>query len=560
MLLMCLMLPLVTFWSTCDMVWIYGFTIITTLFAGWRVWRRLRYFLHIFQLEGYKPPGFRKWLRQRAGSVLFRLSHTLGISALLLAVVGYSFWSPFWTTALVLPTWTVAFASSRLYRSAKQKKPLAYTARLKRLLATTTMLALLPLAIGIVWGFQRGDLTGYLGFLGGFFLADLWCPLWVLLAAWLMKPVEKNIQNGFKRQARTHLKRRPDLHSIAITGSYGKTSVKFIIAEILKQRYNTLATPGSYNTPMGICIVVNNKLKAEHQMLVLEMGIRHPGDMHELCEIAQPDTAVVTSIGVAHLETMGSKENIAQEKGTMLDYIKTGGIAVLNADDPFVLGMRDRAPGKVWLVSVEGHPEADIVASGIQYGRSGASFFVRDDTGHEQRFQTKLLGKHNVLNILLGIAVGRSQGMRLRQIAHAVKRIEPVEHRLQLRQQGAITVIDDAFNSNPVGSKNAVEILGQFTDGKRVIVTPGMIELGERQYEENRLFGKHIAQHVDLAVLIGDTQTKPIQDGLAAQSFPPQQTKVFNSLFDAQDFLKSYLSAGDVVLYENDLPDQFNEG
>lgn len=542
------------------MAWIYTFTIITALFAGWRVWRRLRYFLHMFQLEGYQPPGFRKWLRQRSGTVLFRLSHTLGIVIVLLAVVGYTWWSPFWTTALALPAWTIAFASSRLYRSAKQKKPLAYTSRLKRLLATASVLATLPLVIGLIWGFGRGDLTSYLGFLGGFFLADLWCPLWVLLAAWLMKPVETSIQNGYKRQARKHLKRRPDLHTLAITGSYGKTSVKFIIDEILKQRFNALATPGSYNTPMGICIVVNNKLRPEHQMLVLEMGIRHPGDMRELCEIAQPDTAVVTSIGVAHLETMGSKENIAQEKGTMLDYIKPGGIAVLNADDPLVLDMRKRAPGKVWLVSVENHPEADIAASDIRYGRTGASFLVRDDQGHEQRFQTKLLGKHNVLNILLGIAVGRSQGMRLRQIAHAVKRIKPVEHRLQLREHGAITVIDDAFNSNPVGAKNAVEILGQFTDGKRVIVTPGMIELGERQYDENRLFGEHIARNVDLAVLIGDAQTKPIQDGLQAQGFPAEQTKVFNSLFEAQDFLKAHLGPGDVVLYENDLPDQFNEG
>lgn len=542
------------------MVWIYVFTIITTLLAGWRVWRRLRYFLHVFQLEGYKPPGFRKWLSQRSGTVFFRFSHTLGLLLLIATVFGYTYASPFWTTLLVLPAWSIAFASSRLYRSAREKKPLAYTNRLKRLLTTASVLASLPLLVGIGWGLERGDLTGYLGFLGGFFLADLWCPAWVLVASALMKPVERFIQNGFKRQARAHLARRPDLHTIAITGSYGKTSVKFIIAEILRQRYNTLATPGSYNTPMGICIVVNNKLKPDHQILVLEMGIRHPGDMRELCEIARPDTAVVTTIGVAHLETMGSKENIAREKGTMVEYLKPGGIAVLNADDPLVLAMRDRAPGTIWTVSVEGNPDADIVASDIHYGRTGATFRVRDDQGYEQHFQTKLLGKHNILNILLGIAVGRSLDMRLRQIAHAVKRIEPVEHRLQLRQQGLFTVIDDAFNSNPVGAKNAVEILGQFTDGKRVIVTPGMIELGDRQYEENRLFGEHIAQHADLAVLIGDAQTQPIQDGLSARGFPDEQIKVFNSFFDAQTFLKAHLGSNDVVLYENDLPDQFNEG
>ncbi len=182
-----------------------------------------------------------------------------------------------------------------------------------------------------------------------------------------------------------------------------------------------------------------------------------------------------------------------------------------------------------------------------------------DDTGDEVAFKTKLLGKHNVLNILLAVAVGREMGLRLRQMAHAVARVEPVEHRLQLRRQGAVTIIDDAFNANPVGARNAVEILGQFDTGRRVVVTPGMIELGARQDEENRAFGTYIARHADLAVLVGPQQTRPIQEGLQAEHFPEEQTKIFASFFDAQDFLKSYLRPGDVVLYENDLPDQYNE-
>ena len=221
--------------------------------------------------------------------------------------------------------------------------------------------------------------------------------------------------------------------------------------------------------------------------------------------------------------------------------------------------MADRAPGKVWRVSVEGRADADIIARNIRYDAEGASFSVRDDTGAEVIFKTRLLGKHNVLNILLGVAVGREMGLRLRQIAPAVARAEPVAHRLQLRREGPVTIIDDAFNANPVGARNAVEILGHFDTGRRVIVTPGMIELGERQYEENRTFGTHIARHADLAVLVGPQQTRPIQEGLQAEHFPEEQTKVFGSLFEAQDFLKTYLRPGDVVLYENDLPDQYNE-
>ncbi|GAB5518294.1 MAG: UDP-N-acetylmuramoyl-tripeptide--D-alanyl-D-alanine ligase [Rhodothermales bacterium] len=530
-------------------------TLLATLFAGLRGWHRLRYFLHLFQLEGYKPAEFGQWLAARMGQV-FRRSHALAVVLLVLAFV----WMDLpWVLGGVLLGWCVAFASSKLYHTARPKKPLKYTARMKRLTATSIVLALLPIVVGTSLGWAQGWPDALPYYLAGLLLADWGSPLWVLLAALLMKPVETSIQHGFKHQARTTLKRRSDLTVLTITGSYGKTSVKFIVAEILKQRYSVLATPGSYNTPMGICLVVNTMLKPEHQVLVLEMGIRHPGDMRELCKIAQPELGIVSNIGIAHLETMGSKENIAQEKGTMLEYLPPDGSMVLNQDDPLVAAMDARAPGrKAWRVSVDDAPDADITARDIRYGPEGARFIVRDETGTEHPFRTKLLGKHNVQNILLGVAVGRSMGLRLRQMAHAVRRIEPVAHRLALRQEGPLTVIDDAFNSNPTGAKNAVEILGQF-EGTRAIVTPGMVELGERHYAENFALGQHIARHADLAVLVGEQQTAPIQDGLRDASYPEDQIKIFNSLFDARDYVNSHLPPGSVVLYENDLPDQYAE-
>jgi UDP-N-acetylmuramoyl-tripeptide--D-alanyl-D-alanine ligase len=343
-----------------------------------------------------------------------------------------------------------------------------------------------------------------------------------------------------------------------VTGSYGKTSVKFALAELLSQRFNVLATPSSYNTPMGICLVVNNRLRTEHQVLVVEMGMRYRGDIEELCELAPPDIAIVTSVGVAHLETMGSIDRIAKEKSDIIRYMKRDGTVILNADDERVLAMRELAPGAVWTVSAEGNA-ADIVATDIHYDHEGTSFVVRDETGATAEFKTPLLGQHNVLNILLGVAVGRAMGLRLRQLAHAASRLKPVEHRLELKREGAVTVIDDAFNANPVGAKNAVEVLGGFTGGKRVIVTPGMVELGERQEEENRTFGRHIAKNVDIAILVGRGQTRPIQEGLRDEGFPEERLLVVDSLFEARDYIRAELGAGDVVLYENDLPDQYNE-
>ena len=541
------------------MILLFCTALFATVFAGWRVWRRIRFFLHVYQLESYKPRRYVKWVLTRSTGRVVRVSHLIALPTLVISWWWFSQNGQEWIVGGTLFLWGIFFASSRHYKGATQKKPLAFTNRMKRLVRTGMAVVAVIITVGAVTGFMSGSAGGFYYFLAGFLVADLCAPFWVYVTALLMLPVEKSVQNGYKTQARKALASRPELMTIGITGSYGKTSVKFIVAEILKQRYNVLATPGSYNTPMGICIVVNNHLKVEHQVLVLEMGMRYRGDIKELCAIARPDIAIVTEVGPAHLETMGSIENIALEKGDIIACMDDDGVAVLNIDNPYVAAMEKRAKGNVWKVSAQGNEEADIIARHIHYTPEGAHFEVEDEGGNRMAFRTRLLGKHNVLNILLGVAIGRQMGLRLRQIAHGVARVEPVEHRLQLINKGEITVIDDAFNSNPVGAKNAVEVLGAFKEGRRVIVTPGMVELGERQVEENRMLGEHIAHHVDLAVLIGAQQTAPIVEGLQAQHFPEDQTKVFASFFDAQAFLQTYLKAGDVVLYENDLPDQYNE-
>jgi UDP-N-acetylmuramoyl-tripeptide--D-alanyl-D-alanine ligase len=541
------------------MVVIVVLAVIATLFAGWRVGRRVRYFLHVFQLETYKFSRYGRWLQDHLTAAVARPSHAAGGGLLVLAALGFSLAPPYAVASAVLPAWALTFISSRRYRSDREKKPLAFTARMTRLTAATALWTLLPIGAGALYGWLSGALSGFFWYLLGLYAADLGAPLWVTLGAATTYPVEQAIQQGFKRQARQRLRERDDLTVIGITGSYGKTSTKFIVAELLRQKYNVCATPSSYNTPMGTCLVVNEKLRPEHQVLVLEMGIRYPGDIEELCRIAPPDLSIVTTVGIAHLETMGSVEAIAEEKGSILQHMQPGGPAVLNLDDERVAAMEARATGDVWTVSAEGNEAADISAHDVRYGPEGTSFRVRDETGAEADFQTQLLGAHNVLNVLLGIATGRAMGLRLRQMAHAIRRVEPVEHRLALRQNGGITIIDDAFNSNPVGARNAVELLSQMeTDGRRVIVTPGMVELGARQAEENRALGTHIAAHgLDLAVLVGEAQTAPIRSGLRAADYPDDRTKVFATLFEAQDFLNTYLQPGDIVLYENDLPDQY---
>lgn len=527
-------------------------------FALWRLGRRTRFFLHIAQLEGYKPHEYAPWVRKRWQTHVFRVSHGVGVGVLALMAALLA-WAPFVGAVVGLILWGAAFASSRLYRQHPVKKALVWTDRMRRLGAATAFFAGSVVGAGIALGWAQGGIEGLWWVLLGLGVADLGAPLWVWLALQAMRPVEHTVQEGFKRQARKHLASRPDLKIVAITGSYGKTSVKFILAELLRQRYEVLATPSSYNTPMGICTVINQHLKPHHQVLVLEMGMRYAGDIAELCAIARPEVALVTTVGVAHLETMGSIEAIAREKGSLLKHMKPGGLAVLNGDNAWTREMQG-VQGQTVTASVDGNEGADFQARHIRYSRKGVHFTVVERaTGETAEVESRLLGSHNVLNLLLAMATARAMGLRLRQIAHAVARVQPVEHRLKLREENGLVVIDDAFNSNPVGARGAVDVLSQMEGGQRIIVTPGMVELGERQAEENRAFGAYVASRVDYAVLVGPKQTAPIREGLEEAGFPPDRAVVVRSLKEAQAWLAENAKPGDIVLYENDLPDQYAE-
>lgn len=532
---------------------------------------RGKYFLHIFQQMGYKFNEFWQWMVDHWNQRILTAEHFLYlviISGMLwfasnaitgsAAIIIISLFGIFW------------FGPFTYYSGEGEKKPLVFTPRMIRL---TVPFALLSASIPLYLTYL--GLTGHLlftdiqfdisGLVGtdiyilslGWILGNAVVPGWIFLAGKITEPIENYIHEGFKKQARQKLAHMPDLRVVAITGSYGKTSTKFMIRDLLKERMSVCVTPGSYNTPMGICKVINDDLQAHHQVLVLEMGARYEGNIDELCDIAEPDISVITNVGVAHLETFGSKEAIARTKSTIVRRLKSGGTAVLNFDDPLVrkmAGMRD----DVSIIKV-GLDEGAICASDISYNHEGTRFTLHTKEGSED-IKTRLLGVHNVQNLLLAAGVASIFGIRLKTMALAASKMEPVEHRLELKKQGQLYIIDDAFNSNPTGAKNAVEILSQFDTGRRIIVTPGMIELGELEVEKNRKLGEVIGKAgLDLVILVGEEQTKPIRQGLQDAEFDPEKIRVVSSLFKANEIIEEYAGPGDVVLYENDLPDTYSE-
>ncbi len=539
---------------------------------------RGKYLLHIFQQNGYKLNEFSAWLVRRWSTTLLPVPH---LSLILLTLVANHYLEPLLTTsAIAVVIFIFAafwFGSVGAYTSTQVKKPLVFTPRMIRLATVFVLLGVwIPLA-GTAYSFYSGTLFPDMYILViAWIFADLVLPYLLILAAALAYPAEMLIQYRFKRMARKKIESMPDLRVIAITGSYGKTSTKFLLDSVLKERFRVCTTPGSYNTPMGICKVINNDLQAGDQILILEMGARYEGNIDELCRIARPDIAVVTNVGVAHLESFGSVDAIAYTKGALIRHLPPGGTALLNGDDEHVRGMVSREDISVIHAGIT--PENNqIHADGITYDENGCSFTLvvkpesvigggksdekSGEKGGSERVTMALLGLHSVQNALLAAAAGLTMGLRLPTVKVALQKAQPVEHRLELKKRNGVLVIDDAFNSNPIGAKNAVSVLAAFKKGKKFVVTPGMIELGEIQDEENRQFGLHMARNApDHIYLVGQNQTRPIYDGLREGGYPDEAITVVSSLFEANDLLRERLADGDVVLYENDLPDSYSEG
>lgn len=540
---------------------------------------RVRYFLQMLQQHGYKTHEYRHWIVDHFSSKVITTEHLVYNTVILALLLFLSNRLTFLAGLVIIFVFTVSwFGSVSKYVSEKEKKPLVFTPRVLRL---TGVFSLIMIAIyyylgGLVFSPQLYYLDNTISepvgqfltadpYLLGFLLSliDIAIPFLIFPAAWLMKPVEKSIQNGFKRQAREKIQSMPNLKVVAITGSYGKTSTKFVIDAFLKERLNVCVTPGSFNTPMGICKVINNDLQSNHQVLILEMGARYTGNIKELCDIATPDISVVTNVGYAHLDTFGSQENIAHEKATLARELKPGGTLILNGNDPLVRIMGEDRSDITRVIT--GKEYGQIWAEDLSVDENGTSFtltHLKDGSEESTRVQTQLLGGHNVQNIIQAAAVARLFNIRMQTVAVAASRMTPVEHRLELKKRGQFTVIDDAFNSNPIGAKNAVDILSEFKSGRRIIITPGMIELGDREFEENKAFGEHIAKSgIEMAILVGKAQTAAIREGIESADVENKpEVRTVKSLFEANDLLETEGEPGDVVLYENDLPDSYNEG
>lgn len=526
-----------------------------------------RYYVHMMQLESYQPDGYLRFLKKNKTRVC-GWTMRAGIIACVMALALPVF-IPLFTgehtsatsTACVLAcVFFCAYSAYYIYSDIKtrQKKPLKFTKRAIRLCVTVALVTAAALAlIFLIFKWNNAYESGYtLQWLPPFAVM-IAAPYIVYLSALIVNPVEARVNHKFFVMAQNALAVRPELIKIGITGSFGKTTVKFCLKTILSEKYNVLASESSFNTPMGLSRTINEKLKPEHEVFIAEMGARHKGDIKELCTLVHQKYGVLTAVGAQHLETFKDIKTVAKTKYELIEGLPADGVAFFAADGGYVDKLYERCSLEKRRAGM-GEGYMHMYAESIETGAFGSRFTLTDGVnGESVKCETKLLGSHNISNIVLCCSVARELGMTMEEIARGVSKIMPVEHRLQLII-GRLNVIDDAFNSNPAGAKEALKVLKGFP-GKKLVVTPGFVELGADEDDFHFRLGAQIADACDCCILIGEKRTRKIHEGLMKSGFSADNIFVAASLKEASDHIPDFLSPGDVVLFENDLPDNYTE-
>lgn len=398
--------------------------------------------------------------------------------------------------------------------------PLAWTSRLRRV---AVLLGLFAIA-----GYVIGALAGAPIVIAATLFA---LPALVDLSLVLLGPVENRLSARWVDKAAAKLEAiGPDV--VAITGSFGKTTTKNYVAHLLGGSLRTVASPASFNNRMGLAKAINENLTPGTEVFIAEMGTYGPGEIAELCSWIRPRVAAMVAIGPVHLERFGTEERIASAKAEILDGADVG---VINVDHPLLAAIAKERAASMTVIEVS-------VAEGT--------------VNVDGEMVMKVPERAFAVNLAVAIGIGLALGVPRDELIARTADLPGAQHRLSvIESESGVTIIDDTFNSNPAGARSGLALLERSTkDGRTVLVTPGMVELGPVQYTENESFARAAAASVDDLLIVGLTNRKALLRGSAEGK---AAVTVVDSRDEAVKWVRGNLEPGDAVLYENDLPDHY---
>ena len=511
-------------------------------------------FFQILQLSNYKTKEYFGWIKDTKGKYISRLFMLSILSLALMAVTNVILdtqnINDFWAyLGLIFYFYLVTVFIVNLYNAPK-KTPLKITNRVNRLKYAFIIVCAL-ITFLLIWLFTAFlDPIRY----AAIALTPLMLPIIVPFVNLLLLPLEKTISKHYIILAKKKLKLNPDLIKIGITGSFGKTSTKFFLQTILSEKYSVCASPFSYNTPMGITKSIIQYLDFSHQILIAEMGARFQGDIKELCDLVSPQYGIITSVGEQHLQTFKSLDNIKNTKYELVEALPSDGTIVFNGENEICRELYEKTTKNKLITGF--NSKFDVYATDIKTTKDGTTFIlhIKDES---IQCQTKLLGEHNVEDILTSSALASKLGLTIEEIVKGINRLQPIDHRLQLiNVSDKMTILDDSYNGSIEGSKKALETLKMF-NGHKIVVTPGLVELGAKETQAKIEFGERNDEVADEVVIVNVTHSLDIKQGLKNKNFDETKIHQIQALNSINDFIKRLNNKECVILFYNDLPDNY---
>jgi len=443
----------------------------------------------------------------------------------------------------------------------KQRQELIWTAKLKVVVLLALIIQFI-LAIAGGWSVYlliqsvAGNVVFVLVIL---YILSLLFGLWLIIATVIVSPLDYILKQRIISKAKQKIKNFPDLKIIGITGSYGKTTMKETVATILSQKYKVLASAENKNTPLGISRLILDKLDESVNILIIEMGAYQRGDIKNLCDITKPNVAILTGINESHLERFGSIANTISAKFEIVANSTTDVEIILNVDDSLVMKNYQQhvSNKKVSFYSASNNQPAKYKISNQNFFTDGSG--ISFDLDGFNNLKVSLLGEYILGTIMAVVIIAEKLGLTKDEIKAGINKIKPIEHRLQLiKGSNDILVIDDSYNGNPAGAQAAIKTLAKFKNKRKIYVTPGLVEAGDKIKELHYNIGKQLSGVADKVILIKNSVTAYIKDGLVENNFKEENIIFFDSAQEAHNSMGKITKAGDVVLFQNDWPDCYS--
>ncbi len=522
------------------------FTVIAFLFALFFTYKRTLFYSLFFQQEHYSNYSFVKFIFNKFQLIDKRLSVILffytifatgtkiyKLDMIILSILFLSF-------AILTPNPRSSFA----------KKQLDITKRLKRILEVSFVFDIFIL-LSIFTYIYKLDVKNSYCFcevMGYMILFIQSLPFVLIFGNIILSPLEIFVKHHYVAEAKSILKKYNPI-VIGITGSFGKTSTKNILNHILSSVASSMTTARSINTLMGITQVIREELKPSCKYFIVEVGTSKKGRIKKICNIVKPQYGILTAIGSAHFESFKSKDAIAKEKFDLIkSVVNNNGSYIIN---PFLVDEK--------YIKKFHTDKTNFDISDVNISLKGIDFKLKYNK-QKYNISAPIFGVHQAQNISLAFIMALKLGIPADTIIASLKTLPQTEHRLEVKSEDGLTIIDDAFNSNVDGFKSALSTLKILTTekkGRAILITPGMVELGKEHDKQHKEVAKVALDTCDVVIAVVPERIKTFVDKFTTEKSVNQEIILVNTLAEARKWLSANSKRNDVILYENDLPDVF---